>query len=130
MAGNISNYLENEILDHVTGRANYPKPSATYAALYTVAPTDSSGGTEVSGNNYTRIVIPWGAASGGSIANNANIVFPNPSGLWGTVVAVAILDTSTLGSGNILWYGPSSSITMTIGDTYTVSTGGLVLSLD
>lgn len=130
MAGNMTNTLENAVLEHVTGRTAYAKPTNTYAALYTVAPTDTTSGTEATGNNYGRVVVSWGAAVSGSIANNANIVFPTPSGLWGTIVAVGILDTSSLGSGNILWYGPASSVTMDNGDTYTISAGGLVLSLD
>lgn len=137
MAGNITDYLENKILDHVVGssRPAYTQPTATYAALFTVAPTDSTGGTEVAlANNYARQSITWGAASGGAISNSADIRFPanpatNATGTWGTVVAIGIFDAST--SGNLLWYGPlSSSVTVTTGDSFKIATGGLTLALD
>ena len=51
MAG-FSDYLEDKVLDHVFGGTAYTAPSTLYVALYTVAPTDTGGGTEVSGGGY------------------------------------------------------------------------------
>ena len=48
MAG-FSDYLEDKVLDRVFGGNAYTAPSTLYVALYTVAPTDTGGGTEVSG---------------------------------------------------------------------------------
>jgi hypothetical protein len=48
MAG-FSDYLEDKVLDHVFGGNAYTAPSTLYVALYTVAPSDTGGGTEVSG---------------------------------------------------------------------------------
>ena len=53
MAG-FSDYLEDKVLDHVFGGNAYTAPSTLYVALYTVAPTDTGGGTEVSGGAYAR----------------------------------------------------------------------------
>jgi len=44
-----SDYLEGKVLDHLLGRTTYTAPATVYVALYTSAPTDSGGGTEVSG---------------------------------------------------------------------------------
>jgi hypothetical protein len=52
MAGGKSDYLELELLDHVLGGADYSRPSPVHVALFTATPSDSGGGTEVSGNNY------------------------------------------------------------------------------
>lgn len=132
MAGNLTDYLENALLDHSTGRATWTKPTNTYLALFTVAPTDSASGTEVSGGNYARIQLSWGAASGGSIANNATIRFPATGTAtvdYGTVVAVGIFDASS--AGNLLWYGDlSATVTINSGDTYSITSGGITLSLD
>ena len=49
-----SNYLSNEILDHVFSGNAFTAPSNYYVALYTVAPTASGGGTEVTGGGYVR----------------------------------------------------------------------------
>ena len=44
-----SDYLEDKVLDHVFGGNAYTAPTTLYVALYTVAPSDTGGGTEVSG---------------------------------------------------------------------------------
>ena len=133
MAGNLTNYLENALLEHSTGKTSWTKPTNTYAALYTVAPTDSTSGTEAaSANAYARQVITWGTAASGSIANSANIRWPatgSATGSWGVVVAVGIFDALT--SGNLLWYGPlSASVTIATGDSFQITSGGLTLTLD
>lgn len=134
MAGNLTDFLETALLDHCTGRATYAKPTNTYLALFTVAPGEASAGTEVaSSGGYERQQITWGAANTGAISTSADIRFPPASALattdWGTVVALGIFDTLT--SGNLLWYGTlSASVTVNSGDSYTIQTGGLTLTLD
>lgn len=135
MAGNLTDFLENALLNHSTGYATYTKPTATYAALYLVAPTDSGGGTEVTAaNNYARQQVTWGGAANGSISNSATIRFPGTGGVfatapWGTVVAVGVHDALT--AGNLLWYGNlSASIAVGTGDSFTLNSGGLTLTLD
>ena len=66
----LSDYTELEILDHIFGGAAYTSPTNVYLALYTVAPTDSGGGTEVSGNGYARQQMSFGAAASGSITTD------------------------------------------------------------
>lgn len=43
-----SDYLENKLLDHQLGKTSYTMPTV-YVGLFTAAPSDSGGGTEVSG---------------------------------------------------------------------------------
>lgn len=115
MAGSASDYLENRIIDHAfTGKTAYTKP-VVYLALYTVAPGEAGGGTEVTGNAYARVTTAgadWNAASGG-VATNANaFTWPTPTGAgWGTIVAVGGMDALT--GGNLLW--SDSSITPQVG---------------
>ena len=52
MAG-FSDYLENKVLEHVFENSAYTAPSTLYAALFTVAPSDTGGGTEVSGGGIS-----------------------------------------------------------------------------
>ena len=59
MAGSKSDYLENEILDHVLGGADYSRPATVYIALYTAAPTDAGGGTEVTGGSYAGYLTAY-----------------------------------------------------------------------
>ena len=127
MAGNLSNYLENKVLDHILGTTTYTKPSAVYVALYTAAPNDAGGGTEVSGGSYARQAAAFDDAASGATQNTGNIDFVNmPSS---TVVAIGIHDALT--SGNLLVWGTlSTSKSLDAGDTLRIATGDLDISLD
>jgi hypothetical protein len=126
MAGNLSNYLENKVLDHILGTTSYTMPTV-YLALYTVAPTDSTSGTEVSGGSYERKAVSFNASSSGTATNSANVDFTGMP--TATVVAVAVCDALT--SGNILVYGSlTSSRSVTSGDTLRIASGDLSISLN
>jgi hypothetical protein len=108
MPGSKSNFLENELLDHWLGAAAYTAPANVFIGLFTVAPTDAGGGTEVTGGAYARVQVAnnatqWPAASGGSKSNANAINFAQASADWGTVVAFGIFDALT--SGNLLAWG-------------------------
>lgn len=127
MAGNLSNYLENKVLDHILGTTTYTKPSAVYVALYTAAPNDAGGGTEVSGGSYARQTAAFDAAASGATQNTANVDFVNMPA--STVVAIGIHDALT--SGNLLVWGTlSTSKSLDLGDTLRIATGDLDISLD
>lgn len=106
MAGK-SDFLENELLDHVLRNSAYTPPATVYAGLYTAAPTDAGGGTEVSGNAYARTAITFAVASGGATSNSADVTFPTPSGSWGTVTHFGVFDASS--GGNLLYWGALSA---------------------
>lgn len=136
--GSKSNFLENEILDHILSAATYTAPGTVYVALYTVTPSDtstgSSGGTEVTGGSYARASVTnnatnWPAASGGSKSNGTAITFPTATADWGTVVAFAITTAATL--GEILYWGAvSPSKVVSNGDTAQFAIGQLVVTED
>ena len=136
MADNLPNFIENALLEHVTGRTALPAPTNTYLALFTVAPTDSTFGTEVEigVGGYARRQLSWGAAAEGSISTSSSTRFPaagNATTNWGTVVALGVMDSST-GSelSNLWWYGNLSTVLQfETGSNYTVQSGGLTLTL-
>jgi hypothetical protein len=121
MAGSKSNTLENALLDHVLGGGDYTRPATVYVALFTAAPSDSGGGTEVTGGSYARASVTnngtnWPAASGGAKSNGTDITFVTASANWGTIVAMGIFDAST--SGNLLyWADLTVSKAINNGDT-------------
>jgi hypothetical protein len=126
MAGSLSNYAENKVLDHVLGTTAYTKPT-TYVALYTVAPTDSTAGTEVTGGSYARLAGTFDASVGGASANSGNLDFTGMPAC--TVVAVAILDNST--GGNLLVHGTlTANKSLDAGDTLRIATGDLDITID
>lgn len=82
MAGSFSDYSEDLVLDWLLTNAAATRPTAWYVSLYTVAPTDSGGGTEVSGGSYTRTAVTF-TVSGTSptlATNSATVEFPTASG--------------------------------------------------
>lgn len=115
----MSDYLENKLIDHVFRNRSYSVPTTIYVALFTAAPSDSGGGTEVTGGNYARVQVgpsdsAWqstqgtttavaSSGTGGNTSNGSTITFPVPSASWGTVTHFGIFDAST--SGNLLFHG-------------------------
>ncbi len=120
MAGK-SAYLEGKELDRRFGLDDWTPPVTTYLALFTAAPTDAGGGTEVAGTNYERIEIAnddseWQRL--GSTVTNLNAqTFPTAGDLWGDVEAVGRFDA--LSGGNLLEW-------TLLPTTETVNTGGIV----
>lgn len=104
MIGGMSDYLEGKIVEHITGKTAYTMPT-NYLALFTAAPSDTGGGTEVSGGAYARqnLSTALGAQSGGSISNSSQINFPDATANWGDVVGWATFDALT--AGNMLLWG-------------------------
>lgn len=124
-----TNYLEAKLLDHVLTNTSFSSPTTVYAGLFTVAPDDSGGGTEVSGGSYARQAMSFSAASGGATTTDADINFPQATADWGTVVAVGIHDAVT--SGNLLMYTDlTTSKAIATGDILKISSGSLTVSLD
>ena len=127
MPGSKSDYLENKLLDHVLTNTAYTSPSDVYVGLYTVAPTDAGGGTEVSGNGYARESVSFATASSGATSNDAEVEFGTPSATWGSVVAFGIFDQLT--SGNLLYWGDlTTPKTINSGDTVKFLTGEIDIS--
>jgi hypothetical protein len=129
MAG-FSDYLEDKVLEHVFGGNAYSAPSTLYVALYTVAPTDTGGGTEVSGGGYVRKTATFNVSgTNPTTASNASAVeYPTATANYGTVVAVGIFDA--LSSGNLLAYANlTTSKVVSTGDVFRFNTGDLDVTL-
>ena len=134
MAGSKSDYLENKVLDAVLGQVALPSIPTVWVGLYTVAPTDAGGGTEVTGGSYirksvTNNVTNFPAASGGAKSNGTEIIFIEATGSWGTVLAFGIFDAETL--GNLLyWADLTTPKAIGAGDTAKFAVGDLDLTED
>jgi len=129
MAGSFSDYTEDKVLDHILKIAAFVVPTNIYCALFTVAPTDAGGGTEVTGGSYARMIAEdWDVSSGGVTANSAKITFVQSTADWGTVVAFALFDA--ISGGNMLMWGDlDTSKPMTDGDIIEFAIGNLDISL-
>ncbi|MCS6297181.1 MAG: hypothetical protein H8K09_13175 [Nitrospira sp.] len=114
----MTDYLENKLADHIFRTTTFTQPSVLAMALYTAAPGETGGGTEVSGGSYARVSnnpanANWngthgnttGASSGtgGQVSNAGAMTFPTPSANWGSVTHFGIHDATS--AGNLLIYG-------------------------
>jgi len=129
MAG-FSDYLEDKVLEHVFGGNAYSAPSTLYVALYTSAPSDTGGGTEVSGGGYVRKTSTFNVSgTNPTTASNAGAVeYPTATANYGTVVAVGIFDA--LSSGNLLAYANlTESKVVSTGDVFRFNAGDLDVTL-
>lgn len=126
----MSDYLEQKLLEHVFKNTPYTQPSTVYLALFTSATDDAAGGTEVSGNGYGRQPITFGAAANpaGTIQNSLLIAFPTATpSLWGTVTHFAIYDASSAGN-RLVWGALSASKTINAGDRIEFAIGDITIT--
>jgi hypothetical protein len=142
----LSNYLENAVIDWLLRGQSFTPPATVYVALHTAAPSDSGGGTEVSGGSYARVSVAsslanWAgtqsagstaasSGTGGTTSNNGTITFPAPTANWGVVTHIGVYDASS--SGNLLFYAAlTTSKTINNGDAApSFAAGALTLQLD
>jgi len=128
----LTNAAELLVLDWINVVGTPTRPTSPLkVALFTTSPNQETGtgGTEVSGGSYARTSVTFGAASGGSSANSADVTFPTATALWGTVVAAGIYDSA--GTPVLLWVGNlSASKTIDTGDTFKIPSGQLTVSVD
>ena len=124
-----SDFAENKLIDWllrgqaigITGASAAAGTGMTnvYVGLLTVAPTDSTAGTEVTGGSYARVTVACSlanfagtqaaasttASSGtsGTTSNNNAVTFPMPTANWGVVTHTALYDATS--AGNLIAYG-------------------------
>lgn len=131
--GSLSDFSENELLDHVFNAA-YTAPTTIYLALCTADPTDAGTGASMNeaanANAYARTAITFGAAASRRVTQNADVTFPQASGAWGTVTHWAITDNATYGAGNMLAHGAfGTSKSIVSGNTPKVVSGEVYVEI-
>jgi len=121
-----TDFMEDKIIDHMLRNQSYTPPTTVYVGLFTSAPSDAGGGTEVSGGAYARQAVTLSAASGGASSNSAEITFPQATADWGTVTHLALFDA--LSGGNMLMWTPlDASKEINNGDTFVIEVGDLLM---
>jgi hypothetical protein len=130
----LTNALEDLIYNYL---ARNTAPTAIGAnlvvALFTAAPGEAAGGTEVSGGSYARVAVVasaagWDLVSGTQIDNAADINFPVATASWGTVTHVALYNAA---GTTMLAYGAlTASKLVDNGDSFRFPAGSLVLVVD
>jgi hypothetical protein len=125
----MSDYLENEILDHILGTGSYTMPASVYVGLSTGSFNDDNSGTEISGSGYARVAATFNAAASGTADNSSAIQFSAATGSWGTISHFGLFDASS--GGNLLIHGAfTTAKTIASGDILKIDAGDLDISAD
>lgn len=128
-----SDFLEDKLLKHTFTNTAYTPPTTLYVGLFTAAPSDTGGGTEISTSStgYARQTATFSVS--GTSPTEANISsaidFPTATADWGTITHLAVFDASS--GGNMLAYSAATtSKTVANGDILRIPAGSLAIRLD
>jgi hypothetical protein len=124
----------SKILNAVYNAASYSSPATLYFALWTATLTSASTGAtagECSYTGYARVVVTANttnfpaSVAGSNIQNATAITWAANAGSLQTATFLAILDSATLGAGNIIMFGSIASTAVNPGDTPQINVNGL-----
>lgn len=135
-------YYANKLLDLMFRNTAYSQP-ATYSALLTSAGADADTtltSKEVSGTSYARVLVnkvggaspAWNTVAAGASDNAQAIAYPTVgSGGWTQVVGACLVDSVTIGAGNVLCYDNDNVVDQTPaqGDTVSFAIGAHDISM-
>ena len=129
-----SNYLADEILDHILseGVRAFTSPAALYLALDTTTTSAADTGSTITeppgGNGYARAAITFAAASGGSCDMSAGVEFgPCTGSDWSSVTHGMIVDANS--AGNSIYHGAwNTARTCVVGGKLTVAATDLTVT--
>ena len=134
MAGSLSDYSENALANHLSGKSAFTMPASVYAALCTTTITDSMTGstiTEATYTGYSRKQVAaadLNSASGGVVTNANDIVFAACTAGSSTIVGIAYCDAAS--GGNMLWFSDVASHVIDTSNTpATIPAGSLSLTM-
>ncbi|MCM0043413.1 MAG: hypothetical protein NBV65_02150 [Burkholderiaceae bacterium] len=124
----MSNYLENVLINGTLRGTTYTAPAAVYVALFTSDPTDAGTGTECSGGGYARQTVTFASPSNGATVNSAAVEFPQATTNWGTIGWLGLYDAAT--SGNLLYHTAlTTAKTIDTGDIFKFAASSISVTL-
>ena len=131
MAGSFTDHTEDLVLNWLLTTNTATRPTEWHVGLFTAAPGETGGGTEVSGGGYGRKTAAFtvSGADPTEATNSGAIEFGTASASWGTITHVAVIDAAT--SGNMLVYAELDvPKTISEGDVFRIPAGDLDITLD
>ncbi len=134
-AAGFVNYTVNHMLDLMFRNQAWTSPSASilFGLATEMLYDTSTSGSEPSGIGFAREPVPASsidAASAGVTTNNTTITFDTPSGSWGTITSLIIMDALT--GGNMLAFDNGNIVDQAVGygDTVLITPGNFDVDLD
>ena len=129
MSDALTDTFENRILTWLLTTNSATRPTQWYVGLYSTGnqPSDSSAGTELSGNGYARQSVTF-SVTGNSGTNSGSITFPTATASWGTITFAGIFDSAS--GGSLIAYSQlGASKVIDTNDILQISNNSLTLTL-
>ena len=139
----MTDWLENKLIDWMFRGQTFTQPTSIQIGLFTSPPNEAGGGTEVSGNGYSRAslacsLLNWAgtqadgstttsSGTSGTTSNNAVITFPTPTGPWGLVTHFVVYDQSL---NRLFWGALATGKNIFADDPVTIQPALLSIRLD
>ena len=124
----LTNAFETTVLQFAFTAGAVTRPTSWYIGLFTAAPGEAGGGTEVAGGAYVREAATF-SVTGNLATNTAAIEWPTAGGAWGTLTHIAIFDAAT--AGTMLAYATlTAAKTIDTGDVFRIPAGDLDITID
>ena len=123
MAHGISAYLGNSWMDAL-GNATSFSVAVPYVKLHVGDP--GAAGTANPATETTRKSVSFSAATSGGLTSDADVSWTN---IAGSQDATHFTCWDNISAGNFLFSGAITAGAFTAGDTYTISSGNLTVSL-
>jgi hypothetical protein len=144
LVGGCSDYLANKMIDEIFRGTAYAYPATTYVCMFSTAPTNAGGGTELSGGGYARVALPStmddlcgsqgagttdpSSGTAGRISNNFSLLFPDPTA--GATVRAAGLKDAASGGNLLFWQDFAAKSISAGGAPATLSPDALGITVD
>lgn len=122
----LSDYAESLSARFLVTDETATRPASYTLALYTAAPSDAGGGTEVSAGGYARQALTFTEGGTGTATNDADVTF-TATDAWGAIAAAGLFDDA----GNLLmWKALSPTVNIADGQSFIVRAGSLTVRFD
>lgn len=127
---NTSGSVANQILNHAFRGTTFVAPTAWFVQLHTAAP--GANGTVAVANSNRRVQCTFTVGANGQVSNVADIDFVAVASTQ-TYTFATIWDTANAGpsaGGGVFLMSGSLTGSASVGNTFTISAGQLVLTLN
>ena len=124
----MSDFLENALINHVFRNTAYTQSGQCYIALYSADPTDADTGTELTGSGYARVLVDFDAPTNGVTQNTADALFAAATAEWLPITHIAV--RSAITAGDLLMH-KALTTPITVADTnnFRIPAGQLTVTL-
>lgn len=131
MAGSARPALIDQLLRKIFRDTAFANPTSWYISLHTVAPTETSDGTEMTGSGYARLAVAadsgqWNIVNNSAV-NSQTLLFAAATATWPTIIGMGLWDAAT--GGSMLFY--ESVVAPTVinpGSRFTLVPGSLAVT--